>query len=58
MCMFTALSMSVIQLVSIAVIKIRNDLGSVSPEDIMLISFIFLRPVSGNGYLVVAVLLP
>ncbi|MDO4545594.1 MAG: nucleoside recognition domain-containing protein [Bacillota bacterium] len=36
MCMFVALTMSMIQLVPIAVIKIRSDLGSVSPEDIIL----------------------
>lgn len=40
MCMFTALSMSMIQLVPIAVIKIRSDLGSVSPEDIILPSIV------------------
>lgn len=40
MCMFTALSMSMIQLVPVAVIKIRSDLGSVSPGDIILPSII------------------
>lgn len=40
MCMFTALSMSMLQLVPIAVIKIRSDLGSVSPEDIILPSIV------------------
>lgn len=36
MCMFVALSMSMIQLIPVAVIKIRSDLGSGSPEDIIL----------------------
>lgn len=36
MCMFVALTMSMIQLVPITVIKIRSDLGSASPEDIIL----------------------
>ncbi len=36
MCMFIALSMSMIQLVPITIIKIRSDLGSTSPEDIIL----------------------
>ncbi|MBQ3611414.1 MAG: hypothetical protein IJA01_03995, partial [Firmicutes bacterium] len=40
MCMFIALSMSMLQLVPITVIKIRSDLGSVSPEDIILPSII------------------
>lgn len=40
MCMFVALSMSMIQLVPITVIKIRSDLGSVSPENIILPSII------------------
>ncbi len=40
MCMFVALSMSMIQLVPITVIKIRSDLGSVSPEDIILPSIV------------------
>ena len=40
MCMFVALSMSMIQLVPITVIKIRSDLGSVSPEDIILPSIL------------------
>ena len=40
MCMFIALSMSMLQLVPITVIKIRSDLGSVSPEDIILQSII------------------
>lgn len=35
MCMFVALTMSMIQLVPITIIKIRNDLGSSSPEDII-----------------------
>lgn len=40
MCMFVALTMSMIQLVPITVIKIRSDLGSASPEDIILPSII------------------
>lgn len=40
MCMFMALSMSMIQLVPITVIKIRSDLGSSAPEDIILPSII------------------
>ena len=36
MCMFMALSMSMIQLVPVTVIKIRSDLGSSSPEDIII----------------------
>lgn len=36
MCMFIALTMSMIQLVPIAVIKIRSDLGSAAAEDIIL----------------------
>ena len=36
MCMFLALSMSMIQLIPITVIKVRSDLGSVSPNDIIL----------------------
>lgn len=40
MCMFIALSMSMLQLVPITVIKIRSDLGSISPEDIILPSII------------------
>lgn len=36
MCMFVALTMSMIQLVPITVIKIRSDLGSTSPEDIII----------------------
>lgn len=40
MCMFVALTMSMIQLLPITVIKIRSDLGSVSPEDIILPSIV------------------
>ncbi len=40
MCMFVALSMSMIQLIPVAVIKIRSDLGSKSPEDIIIPSII------------------
>lgn len=40
MCMFIALSMSMLQLVPITVIKIRSDLDSASPEDIILPSII------------------
>lgn len=36
MCMFIALTMSMIQLVPITVIKVRSDLGSASPDDIIL----------------------
>lgn len=36
MCMFISLSMSMIQLVPITVIKVRSDLGSVSPESIII----------------------
>ena len=36
MCMFVSLTMSIIQLIPITVIKIRSDLGSASPEDIIL----------------------
>lgn len=40
MCMFVALTMSMIQLIPITVIKIRSDLGSASPEDIILPSIV------------------
>lgn len=40
MCMFMALNMSMIQLVPITVIKIRSDLGSTAPEDIIIPSII------------------
>lgn len=40
MCMFLALTMSMIQLVPIAIIKIRSDLGSETPEDIILPSIL------------------
>ncbi len=40
MCMFVALTMSMIQLIPITVIKIRSDLGSQSSEDIILPSII------------------
>lgn len=40
MCMFISLTMSMIQLVPINVIKIRSDLGSAAPEDIILPSII------------------
>ncbi len=40
MCMFIALSMSMIQLVPITVIKIRSDLGSSAAEDIIIPSII------------------
>lgn len=40
MCMFVSLTMSMIQLVPITVIKIRSDLGSAAPEDIILPSII------------------
>ena len=40
MCMFMSLSMSMIQLVPITVIKVRSDLGSAHPEDIILPSII------------------
>ena len=40
MCMFMALNMSMIQPVPVAVIKIRSDLGSASPEDIIVPSII------------------
>lgn len=40
MCMFIALSMSMIQLVPVTVIKIRSDLGSVSPESIIIPSIV------------------
>ncbi|MDD6647063.1 MAG: nucleoside recognition domain-containing protein [Firmicutes bacterium] len=40
MCMFIALTMSMIQLVPVTVIKIRSDLGSASPEDIIIPSII------------------
>ena len=40
MCMFVALTMSMIQLVPITVIKIRSDLGSSSPEDIIIPSIL------------------
>ena len=36
MCMFIALTMSMIQLVPITVIKVRSDLGSAAPDDIIL----------------------
>ncbi len=36
MCMFMALSMSMLQLVPVTMMKIRSDLGSESPEDIIL----------------------
>ena len=40
MCMFVALTMSMLQLVPITVIKIRSDLGSSAPEDIILPSIL------------------
>lgn len=40
MCMFIALTMSMIQLVPVTVIKLRSDLGSSSPEDIIVPSII------------------
>lgn len=40
MCMFVAVSMSMIQLVPITVIKIRNDLGSVDPGSIIIPSIL------------------
>lgn len=40
MCMFTAVSMSMIQLVPIAVIKIRSDLGSMDPGSIIVPSIL------------------
>ncbi len=40
MCMFMAVSMSMIQLVPITIIKIRNDLGSQNPSDIIMPSII------------------
>ena len=40
MCMFIALSMSMIQLIPITIIKIRTDLGSSSPENIILPSIL------------------
>ena len=40
MCMFIALSMSMIQLIPVTVIKIRSDLGSSSPEDIIVPSIV------------------
>lgn len=40
MCMFISLTMSMIQLVPVTVIKIRSDLGSASPEDIIIPSIL------------------
>lgn len=40
MCMFISLSMSMIQLIPVTVIKIRSDLGSASPEDIIIPSIL------------------
>ena len=40
MCMFVAVSMSMIQLVPITVVKIRSDLGSADPGDIILPSIL------------------
>jgi len=40
MCMFVAVSMSMIQLVPITVVKIRSDLGSADPGDIIIPSII------------------
>jgi len=40
MCMFVAVSMSMIQLVPITVVKIRSDLGSVDPGDIIIPSIL------------------
>jgi len=40
MCMFVALTMSMLQLIPVTVIKVRNDLGSSSPEDIIIPSII------------------
>lgn len=51
MCMFVALTMSMIQLVPIAVIKIRSDLGSGAPEDIIVPSIL-----SGLVSMIVSVL--
>lgn len=51
MCMFVALTMSMIQLVPITVIKIRSDLGSTAPEDIIVPSIL-----SGTISMVVSVM--
>lgn len=40
MCMFVALTMSMLQLLPVTVIKVRSDLGSASPEDIIIPSII------------------
>jgi len=40
MCMFVSLTMSMVQLVPVTVIKVRSDLGSASPEDIIIPSII------------------
>lgn len=40
MCMFLAVSMSMVQLVPITIIKIRSDAGSVDPGDIIIPSII------------------
>lgn len=40
MCMFIGLSMSMVQLVPISIIKIRSDLGSLSPESIIIPSIL------------------
>lgn len=40
MCMFIALSMSMLQLIPVTVLKIRSDLGSSSPESIIIPSII------------------
>ncbi len=40
MCMFTAVTMSMIQLVPVTIIKIRNDLGSADSGDIIIPSLI------------------
>lgn len=40
MCMFTAVTMSMVQLVPVTIIKIRNDLGSVNSGSIIIPSII------------------
>ena len=40
MCMFTAVTMSMVQLVPVTVVKIRNDLGSVDSGSIIIPSIL------------------
>ena len=56
MCMFAAVSMSMLQLIPITVIQIRAMQGSAAPEDIILPSVISGLPLRWSVYLYVSIL--